>query len=166
MLPKRFATYLLILIIAGAGYFLYNKYRVAPDVKILELPFHNLDGSPLDFKKYQGKVLFINYWATWCPDCLKEIPSIVNAMNQSDTTSVVFLMVSDEPVEKINAYLAKHNYPMTFVRLDKRFQEIGIHAIPTSYLYDRNGNEVFTKVGGANWDDPAMLEIIRSVVEK
>ncbi len=166
MLPKKVRPVLLILFAAGIVFFFYSKYRIAPDVKIAEMPFRNFNGSPLDLKMFEGKALLINYWATWCPDCLKEMPSIVSAMNQCDTNSVVFLMVSDEPVEKINAYLAKHDYPMFFVRLEKRLQEFGINTIPTSYLYDAGGKEVFTKVGGAQWDDPAMLNIINQVVEK
>lgn len=166
MFKRRFTTALIIILGAAAFFYFYNKYRIAPDVKVLNLPLQNLDGSKTDLNQFKGKAVFINYWATWCGECLQEMPSIESAMMQSDTNKVVFLMVTDESSEKIHRYLAEHPYPMKFVRLEKRMQEIGIHTFPTTYLYDKTGTEVFSKVGSAKWDDEAMLTIIRLAVEK
>jgi hypothetical protein len=166
MMSKKIAPWLLLLIGAVSGFFLYNKYRVAPDIHLPELSLRTLSGEPVSLNDYKGKALFVSYWATWCPDCLKEMPSVERAALQLDTSSMVFVMISDESPERINAYLAKHNYPMVFLRTDQRLQELGINSIPTTYVYDKQHAEVLNRVGGATWDDPAMINILKQVMEK
>lgn len=156
----RRITILLIAIGSVFAFWLYRKYRIAPDIAIAQLPLKNLDGTPVDMNQFKGKTLFVSYWATWCGECLDEMPSIETAYHRSDTNSVVFLMISDDPADKISRYLSQHNYPMKFIRLDKRLQEIGVNTIPTTYLYDKNGTEIFNKVGKTDWSEPAMLHLI------
>lgn len=155
---------ILVIIALGAvfAFWLYRRYRIAPDVKPVELEIYSLDGPRIDMNQYKGKAIFVTYWATWCGECLQEMPSIETAYQQVDTNSVVFLMVSDDSPEKIVSYLSKHNYPMQFVRLDKRLQEIGINTIPTTYLFDKNGNEVFSNVGKVEWSDPGLVALVQS----
>ncbi len=154
---------LLILVIAlGSvfGFWLYRKYRVAPDIAVDQLPLKNLDGSAVEMNQFKGKTLFVNYWATWCGDCLGEMPSIQSARNLVDTNKVVFLMISDDSPDKIEAYLTKHNYHMKFVRIDLRLQEIGINTLPTTYIYDKDGSEILSKAGATDWSESAMIELI------
>src|SRR5687768_954104 len=133
-MKQRIAVLLLVFAGGIIAFFLYYKYRVAPDVKVVDLPISELDGSPVDPQLYKGKTLFVNYWATWCGDCLREMPSIEQAYQQCDTNKVVFLMISDEAPERILNFLAKHHYPMKFVRLNKRTQELGVNTLPTTYV--------------------------------
>lgn len=163
MLKNRTRIITLFVIACGVALFLYQKYRVAPDLTLIELEIYNLDGARVDMNQYKGKAIFVTYWATWCGECLQEMPSIETAYHQVDTNSVVFLMVSDDSPEKIASYLSKHNYPMQFVRLDKRLQEIGINTIPTTYLFDKNGNEIFNHVGSLDWSDPGLVQMIQNV---
>lgn len=160
---KLFIALSLLCIVA---IWLYRKYRVAPNVQLEQLELYNLDGSEFDATTLRGKTVFVNYWATWCGDCLQEMPSIETAYRNSDTNSVVFLLISDDPADKIQRYLSRNNYPMKFVRMNTRLQEIGVHSIPTTYLYDKNGKEVFTRVGSVDWSDPGMLQLIRNASEQ
>jgi thiol-disulfide isomerase/thioredoxin len=157
---------ILLLVIAGVlGIWLYRKYRVAPDIAFAQLPLQNLDGSVFDKNELDGKSVFVHYWATWCGECLQEMPSI-EAAYTARSNDMVFLMISDQTPDQINAYLAKHDYPMRFVRINKRFQELGINTIPTTILYNRNGTEVYSHVGGVSWEEPAMADILKGVAEQ
>jgi thiol-disulfide isomerase/thioredoxin len=166
MWNRKIVPLLLIVIACGVGFYLYRKYRVAPDIQVVHLPLSDLQGNAVNTNSFAGKTLFVHYWATWCGECLQEMPSIESAYEKSDTNSVVFLMISDESPDKITRYLAQHNYRMKFLHLDKRFQDIGINTLPTTYIYDASGEEVLSEVGGAAWDEPAMVNIINRVVEK
>lgn len=157
---RKYGLMIMVVLAGIVAFWLYRKYRVAPDVDLVQLPIENLDGSPFDKSRLNGKTLFVHYWATWCPECLQEMPSIAAACAQTD--DVVFLMVSDETPDKISRYLSQHDYPMTFVRTGKRFQEMDIYTIPTTVLYNAAGTEMYSRVGGAAWDEPAMLGILKN----
>ena len=160
MRAKIFKQLMVLFAVGGIAFFLYYRYRVAPDVKLPELPLRDLNGQAVNLEQFKGKTLFINYWASWCGDCLGEMPSIEEAWLQSDTNKVVFLMISDESPEKIKTFLARHPYPMKFLRLEKRLQEIGVYTLPTTYLYNAEGEEILTRVGSVDWSDKGMIGVI------
>ena len=116
--------------------------------------------KPLTAADLQGKIVLVDYWATWCGECLQEMPSIEQAYNQTDHEKVVFLMITDDSPEKVKNFLNSHPYPMKFVCLDQRLQEIGINTIPTTYIYDDEGYELFTHVGGLDWSDPGIVGLL------
>lgn len=152
---------LIIAIGAIVAFWLYRKYRVAPNLDVEHLNLKNLDGSAFNTNDLRGKTLFVNYWATWCGECLQEMPSIESAYNQTDHEKVVFLMVTDDPPEKIRNYLSNHPYPMQFVYIDQRLQEVGINTLPTTYIFDYEGYELFNHVGGLDWSDPGIVGLLK-----
>lgn len=162
-LMKSARVWLLILSIAAlVAFWLYNKYRVAPNVQLEQLTLYNLDGTEFDATDLRGKTVFVNYWASWCGDCLREMPSIELAWHNVDTNNVVFLMISDQPLDDLNNYLMMHPYHMKFVQSGERLQEIGINTLPTTYIYDDEGHEILTKVGSADWADPGIIELLKN----
>ena len=62
--------------------FLFKKYRVAPEFPYADLHLTTTAGAPVGLSAYNGKTLVINFWATWCPDCRKEMPSLEKARQQ------------------------------------------------------------------------------------
>lgn len=161
MMKGRLTTIVIIILGAVAVFYFYNKYRIAPNLDVEHLELKNPDGSTFNTNDLRGKTLFVNYWATWCGECLHEMPSIEAAYNQTDHEKVVFLMVTDDPPEKIMNYLAKHKYPMQFVYIDKRLQEVGINTLPTTYIFDDEGYELFNHVGGLDWSDPGIVQLLK-----
>ena len=159
-MSKR-ATVIFVVIAIGIAFWLYRKYRVAPDLAVEHLNLKNLDGSTFNTNDLRGKTLFVNYWATWCGECLQAMPSIESAYANTDRDKVVFLMITDDKPDRINAFLAKHNYPMKFVYIDQRLQEIGINTIPTTYIFGEDGEERFTHVGGLDWSDPGIVQLLQ-----
>ena len=152
---------ILLVVVAGVlAFWLYRKYRVAPDLNVEHLALKNLDGSVLNSNDLRGKTLFVNYWATWCGQCLNEMPSIEAAYNQTDHDKVVFLLITDDSPEKVKNFLVNHPYPMKFVCLDQRLQEIGINTLPTTYIYDDEGYEKFTHVGVLDWSDSGLVQLL------
>ena len=96
-----------------------------------------LDGKTYTLDGLRGKVVLLNFWATWCPPCRKEMPDL-------DSKGLVVLAVSDEKRETVEEFLAKQNY--TFPVLLDAGRTVntafGIEGIPNSFLFDRNGKLV------------------------
>ena len=124
--------------------------------------FVDLQGQPLDLASYAGKKVFLNYWATWCAPCIREIPSIARASAELEDENYVFLLASDESLETIGDFLADREFTGNFIKLNKFFGAWGIEGVPSSELYDENGALVVTWAGPFEWDSPQMLDAIRN----
>jgi thiol-disulfide isomerase/thioredoxin len=127
-----------------------------------ESKFQTLDGQPLDLSAYAGKKVFLNFWATWCAPCIREIPAITRATAELNDENYVFLLASDESIETIEDFVLERGFTGNFVKLNKFFGAWGIEAVPSSELYDENGNHVVTWAGAFEWDSPEMLDAIRN----
>jgi thiol-disulfide isomerase/thioredoxin len=123
--------------------------------------YQDLQGQGFDISAFKGKKVFVNYWATWCAPCIREIPSIAEAAATLEPENYVFLLASDEKPEDISAFLADRGFTGNFVKLNGYFGGHGIDAVPSSLLYDEQGNLVKTWAGAFEWNTPQMLAEIR-----
>jgi thiol-disulfide isomerase/thioredoxin len=124
--------------------------------------FQDLEGNPLELSAYAGKKVFLNYWATWCAPCIREIPSITRATAELEDENYVFLLASDESLETIKDFVADREFTGNFIKLNAFFGAHGINAVPSSELYDENGALVVTWSGAFEWDSAEMLTAIRN----
>jgi thiol-disulfide isomerase/thioredoxin len=124
--------------------------------------FQTLDGKGFDIELFAGKKVFVNFWATWCAPCIREIPSINRAAAELADEDFVFLFASDEDIETINIFLMEREFPGNFVKLNGFFATYGIGAVPSSWLLDENGDVIVTWAGAYEWDSAEMLDEIRN----
>ena len=131
----------------------------APELKIT-----TLDGKPLTLASLHGKVIFLNFWATWCGPCRAEIPDLIALQDRyKDRLQIIGLNVDDEEAD-IKQYADEMhiNYPVAMTSNDIRIQYGGIPALPTSFVLDTEGRVVQKHVGLWN---PAVYETeIRSLL--
>lgn len=104
----------------------------------------DLHGEPWTLKSLQGKVVLVNFWATWCPPCRKEMPDLETLYNRFKGSGLVVLAISDEEASKIKPFVAKAGvtYPILLDAdrgVNKLFQ---VEGIPKSFVYDRDGKLV------------------------
>jgi thiol-disulfide isomerase/thioredoxin len=124
----------------------------APDFKLT-----SLDGKPITLAALQGKVVLLNFWATWCGPCRAEIPDLVALQERyKGRLQIIGLNVDDEEAD-IQQYVQETgiNYPVAMTSNDVRIQFGGIPALPTSFVLDTEGRVVQKHVG--LWD-PAVYE--------
>ncbi|HKN74789.1 MAG TPA: redoxin domain-containing protein [Candidatus Acidoferrum sp.] len=124
----------------------------APDFKLTAL-----DGKPLTLAALQGKVVLLNFWATWCGPCRAEVPDLVVLQDRyKGRLQIIGLNVDDEEAD-IKQYVeeAGINYPVAMTSNDIRIQFGGIPALPTSFVLDTEGRVVQKHVGLWN---PAVYE--------
>ncbi len=116
-----------------------NQLREQADFTLAEL-----DGKEWTLKEQRGKVVLLNFWATWCPPCRKEMPDLETLYRQFKDQGLVILAISDEDQGKVRPFVAeqKVSYPILLDpgrKVNKLFQ---IEGIPKTFVYDRNGKLV------------------------
>ena len=133
---------------------------LAPDFKLT-----SLDGKPVTLADSKGKVILLNFWATWCGPCRAEIPDLVDLQNKyKDRLQILGLVVDDDDQDAIKEFAGKFgiNYPVAIAGDDIRFQYGGIAALPTSFVLDAEGRIVQKHEG---LRDPVLYETeIRSLL--
>lgn len=120
-----------------------------------------LDGTGLEIDSFAGRRVFVNYWATWCAPCIRELPSIARAEAELADENTIFLLASDESLEKITDFIDERGFEGNFIKLNGYFGGHGIHAVPSSVLYDENGELIGRWDGAYEWDSEEMLTAIR-----
>jgi peroxiredoxin len=118
----------------------------ADDAKRQQADFtlSDLQGKSWNLKDLRGKVVLLNFWATWCPPCRKEMPDLESLYLKFKDQGFVLLAISDEDAAKVNPFLAERDitYPILLDPGRKVNEEFEIEGIPKSFVYDRGGKLV------------------------
>jgi len=101
----------------------------------------DLEGKPWSLKSLQGKVVLVNFWATWCPPCRKEMPDLESLHKQFEKQGLVILAISDEDASKVKPFIADQGVSYTVLldpgrKVNTLFHVMGI---PKTFIYDRSG---------------------------
>jgi thiol-disulfide isomerase/thioredoxin len=113
----------------------------------------DLDGRPLSTAALRGKVLIVNFWATWCPPCREEIPDLIALQDKyKGTLQIVGVSQDSGSIEDVRQFAKQHgmNYPtvMSSPEIERLFP--GIYALPTSFVIDRDGRIAQKHIGLLN----------------
>jgi len=141
-----------------------NNKKVS-DLESLQLKtsFLDLSENNLDLSVYKEGKIVINYWATWCRPCIKEMPSLKRAEEILEDYGYTFLLVSDETISKISKFKNERNFDFNFLKSIKSFETLGIYSMPTSYIFDENGKLIETIVGAIEWDSEEMINKLKTL---
>jgi len=124
--------------------------KIAPGTPAPAFRLAGLDGGTVDLKELRGKVVLIDFWATWCPPCRESLPNTLTLHRKYADKGLAVLTVSDETAAKVRPFLKEHGYDFP-AYLDPNSEvssAFGVEAIPTFVIIDRNGKMVDTIVGG------------------
>jgi len=124
------------------------------------------NGNIFNFESVKGKVVFINFWATWCPPCIAEMPSIQN-LHTDYKDKVEFLLVTNDPYSEINEFLSKNNYDFKILRpvtFNKSVFEVS--TIPRTFLIDKTGKIIIDETGAANWNSDKVRLVIDNLLKE
>jgi len=142
-----------------------NKNIKFSDLESIQLKtsFVDLNEKKVDLSAYKGKKIVINYWATWCRPCIKEMPGLKRAEEILENYNYTFLLVSDETISKISKFKNNQNYDFNFLKSIKSNETLGIYSLPTSYVYDEKGNKIETIVGTIAWDSEEIINKLKTL---
>ncbi len=123
--------------------------------KPLELEGTTVDGQPFDWKQYRGKVVLVDFWATWCGPCVREMPNLLKAYEKYHERGFEVVGISlDQDREALEEFLKEHNIPWVTLfdeeagGLHPMARKYGIRAIPAPILVDRQGKVIHTAARG------------------
>lgn len=141
--------------------------RITPPVKAKDFTLENLEGSRVSLKDFEGKLVFLNFWATWCGPCRYEMPAMEKLWQKFKEEDFVILAVDvREGKEKVSSFVKENG--LTFpVLLDSRggvASTYGIRAIPTTYLLDPEGRIVGKALGARDWASQDAFKLIEQLL--
>jgi thiol-disulfide isomerase/thioredoxin len=134
----------------------------APPIDLL-----TVDGAPYSLQQLRGKVVLVNFWATWCEPCITEMPSLQRLHEQLAADGFQVLAVNyQEGPARINTFLQKMNLTLPVVRdTDGSVaRSWGARVFPANYLVDRGGNIRHSMSGAADWTSPPLVSTIRALL--
>lgn len=128
--------------------------------------FKDAAGKVVDLGDLKGKVIFINFWATWCPPCLAEMPSVNKLYEQfKGDDAVVFIMVdADSDFAKAKKYMDRKGYQMPVYAVASRIpQQLFAGSLPTTVVLDKHGRLSYHEVGAADYGNKKFVDFIKQL---
>jgi peroxiredoxin len=140
------------------------------DQKVPDFTLKDLNGKKVGIKQFKGKIILINFWATWCAPCKEEMPSMEILHRQFKDKNFVLLAVSVDygEVKTIQEFVSKHQYTFP-VLLDPKgevFDLFNVRGIPTTFLVDKKGKMIGKAVGPRDWKSQEFFSFISLLIEK
>ncbi|WP_299429555.1 TlpA disulfide reductase family protein [uncultured Maribacter sp.] len=118
----------------------------------------------INLRETKGKVVLINVWATWCPPCVAEMPSL-QELYATYNKDVVFLFIAQDAPEKVNAYLQENHFTFpVYYEYSKAPEAFSSNSIPTTYIVNKKGEIVVVKTGAADWNSDKTRKLIDGLI--
>lgn len=165
-LTKIFILLLILIITGCSGTKKEAKQEELPEAIVERIALTDLAGKPVDLDDFKGKVVFLNYWATWCRPCIAEMPDIDAAAKILGDEDFVFLAASDESLEKIKNYVDEVDFSFQFVKSTTSVFDMDIMALPTTMILNKQGEIIYNEVGARQWDSDSELNRLRDIASK
>jgi thiol-disulfide isomerase/thioredoxin len=136
-----------------------------------DVAWRDADDNPVALADFRGKVVMVNYWATWCAPCIRELPSIdrLQAALADEEFAVVAINVDRGGKQVAGPFAEKLGLANLALYVDPRNatgRAVGVSVMPTTIIYDRRGNEVGRMEGGAEWDAPEAVALMRWFIDR
>ena len=136
----------------------------APD---FQLP--DLNGQAVTLSALRGKVVMVHFWATWCPPCVEEIPTLAKLYRQFTGKDFIMLAVSvDEGgAGAVTAFMQRNRLDLPVLLDPDRATaaSYGTFKFPETYIVDREGTVRYKMIGARDWTDPAAVQIVQNIIQ-
>ena len=162
---KLFKIFVVLAIVLLLGYMYYPKSPGEQEKRrveaVLKASLPDLDGKARAISQWQGKVLVVNFWASWCPPCRAEMPGFVDLQGKYRDRGLVFVGIALDSPDKAGAFVRSIgvNYP---VLVDQDSSVLNLSALPYTVVFDRKGGLAATHAGA--WPEAELGEIISKLL--
>ncbi len=155
------ASLVLLLVAAGCQ----SGGKMAPDFVA-----QDLNGQAVRLSQYRGKVVFLNFWTTWCPPCRMEMPAMEELSKKFASEDFIMLAISEDdggaPVVKKFVEEMKLTFPVLVSPTGEIGRSYGVFGYPETFIIDREGRQVARFIGPREWKDPAFERDLRILVKE
>ncbi|MEK6538232.1 MAG: TlpA disulfide reductase family protein [Nitrospirota bacterium] len=150
----------------AASYLGIQEYSSLQDAK--DFTLKDITNKKVNLKDFRGKVVMLNFWATWCAPCREEMPSMEKLYRQfKDKGFVIIAVASGEEVNSVNKFIKQYN--LTFPALIDSDYKVSdnykVWALPTTYFINSRGQIIGKAQGGRDWDTKQATQYITSLLQ-
>ena len=127
-------------------------------------PLQTLGGERLTLAAFRGRVIVMNYWATWCEPCVAELRSLAALKRAVSDTGVVFVLVAPQRRESVKQFVSRRALTLPIYLEGAPVPAVfKFEAVPTTWIIDRRGTIVLRHRGAARWDLPATIAFLEAL---
>jgi peroxiredoxin len=152
---------------------LFSKIRINPikgDKRVPDFSLVDLNGKKVGLKQFKGKIIFLNFWATWCGPCKEEMPALEVLYQQFKQKNLVLMTISVdyEGLKPVQEFINKNHYTFP-VLLDPKCETLDlfeVKGIPTTFIIDKKGRMVGKAIGPRDWKSQDVFSLIDLLTEK
>lgn len=145
--------------------------RMSPIDPPLQAPafsLPDLNEQLRSLEEFKGKPVIVNFWATWCPPCRAEMPSMERAWQKIESEGIVMVGINvGEDFDTVFGFTAEIdvNFPLLLDKDSSATKKWPIRGLPTTYVINPDGEIVYQALGGREWDDEALLNQVRELIQ-
>ena len=124
------------------------------------------NATDLNLESLKGKVIFINYWATWCPPCRAEMP-MIQKLYDDYKDKIVFLFLTSDDQFKVEKFYVDHSYEFpTYNLLSNPPQQIDTKSIPATFILDKQGKVAIAEFGAEDWNSSKVRKLLDELLQQ
>ena len=149
----------------------HNLTPVKKSVVASDFELQNMDEENIKLSDYRGQVVLLNFWATWCPPCIREMPSMERLHQEIDAKNFKVIAINQmEEMDDVFAFTGQLEVDPTFEILfdetSKVSKDYAVKGLPTTYLIDKQGNVRYRAVGGREFNHPDVIKTINQLIDE
>jgi thiol-disulfide isomerase/thioredoxin len=142
--------------------------KVPPTKDPVRINLKDLNGNNISLSDFNGKIVFLNFWTTWCPTCRIEMPSMEKLHQKLKNEDFAMVTINlQESASQVKAFFKE--FKLTFTALLDSTGEVGasfgIRAIPTTYILDKTGRIIGLVSGPREWDSKAAIALFENLID-
>ncbi|MFH1541914.1 MAG: TlpA disulfide reductase family protein [bacterium] len=154
MYRKTIVYFFLFCLLIGVAFAMSKAPKPATDISDLDFLLYDLKGEPHYLSDHKGKIIFLNFWATWCPPCRAEMPSMQKLQKywNPEKYAMVAVNVGEDP-EIVRAFMQDNNYtfPVLLDTTRKIARKYQVTGIPVTFIINEEGQIAAREVGAREW---------------